>query len=512
MLRDPGPLLSTLPWLVFVTAVTSPALPQEVDRAELDAFLEAERAAWDIPGMAVTIVKDDRVVLARGYGVLEAGGVEPVGARTLFAIGSTTKAFTAAALGILVDEGRLAWDDRVATLLPGFALHDPHTTREITVRDLLAQRSGLPMANLMWLSGQHDQSELVRRIRHLEPVASFRSAFSYQNVLYSVAGMVIEAVAGTSWDAFMTERLFRPLDMERTNASVDSLTGLEDVATPHAPIDGNPRPVPYRNIDHVGPAGSVNSTAADMARWLRLQLGGGALGGRRLLAGSMLAETRRPQIVMPLEGPLAAFYPEARSVAYGMGWVVSDWRGRTLLDHGGGIDGMTSLVALVPEEGLGVSILTNLQLPAPPYWILYSILDRYSGADPTDWSGRFRRLAGQMAARPEAEHVPGTRPSLPLDRYAGTYASAPLGEIVVEPRGGGLHLRYGGLGGPLEPWHFDTFRVPWTDRAWFAAAGPGWVTFRLGRDGQVEGFQLEAVPGETWDFGRVGELALEGGG
>lgn len=489
--------------LTILAAFVSPAGAQEVGVSELDALLEAQRAAWKIPGMAVAIVKDDAIVLSKGYGVRAVGGADLVDDHTLFAIGSTTKAFTAVALGILVDDGRLAWDDRVVSHLPGFALHDAYTTQEITFRDLIAQRSGLPMANLMWLGGQHDRTELLRRIRHLEPEASFRSAFSYQNVLYTMVGQAIEAVVGTRWDGFLAERLFKPLGMERTNTSVDSLAGLANVATPHALIDGDPRIVPYRNIDHVGPAGSINSTAADMAQWLRLQLGGGAVDGRRLVAETTLAETRRPQIVMPLEGPLAAFYPEARSLAYGMGWVVSDYHGRTLLDHGGGIDGMTSLVALVPEEKLGVAILTNLQLPAPPYWIVYTILDQYLGADTTDWSKRFQELAAQMSARPEAKRVPGTRSSLPLEGYAGIYSSAPLGEVVVESQARGLRFLYGSLAGRLEHWHFDTFRLSWSDRAWLAAAGPGWVTFRLGRHGEIVAFRLEAIPGEAWEFDRI---------
>lgn len=512
MLRES---ISLLPLLLVPLATLVPLTElraQEVDLDSLEALLEAERTAWSIPGLAVTIVKDDAVVLAKGYGVRAIDGTGAVDAETRFAIGSTTKAFTATALGILVDEGRLGWDERVAALLPGFALHDAHTSREITIRDLLAQRSGLPMANLMWLGGQHDRSELVRRIRDLEPMASFRSTFSYQNVLYAAAGEVIEAVTGTPWDVFLAERLLRPLAMDRTTTSVDSHAGLDNVATPHAVIDGTLRPVPYRDIDPVGPAGSIQSTASDLGRWLRLQLGGGALDGRRLIAESMLAETHQPQIVMRREGPLTAIYPETRWLAYGMGWVVSDHRGRTLLDHSGGIDGMTSLIALVPEERLGVAILTNLQLVVPPYWILYAILDTYLGGEPTDWGARFEELVGQLEARSELHRIPETKPSLALDRYVGTYESAPLGEVVVERLDGGLHLRYGSLTGPLEHWHHDTFRLPWADRAWLAAAGPAWVTFHLGRAGTAERLELEAMPGETWELDHVRETVIAGQG
>lgn len=517
MLREPISLLSLLPLLltpltVLVPRTTVPA--QEVDLDRIDALLESGRTAWSIPGLAVAIVKDDVLVLAKGYGARATDGSEPVDAHTSFAVGSTTKAFTAAALGILVGEDRLSWDEPVASLLSGFDLHDAYASREITIRDLLAQRSGLPMANLMWLGGQHDRSELIRRIRHLEPTASFRSTFSYQNVIYTAAGQVIEAVTGTSWDTFLVQRLFRPLGMDRTNTSVGSLAGLDNVATPHAVIDGEPRPVPYRNIDAVGPAGSIHSTASDMGQWIRLQLGRGTFKGRRLIAESALAETHEPQILIRREGPLNAIYPEAHWLAYGMGWVVSDYRDRTLLDHSGGIDGMTSLVALVPEEGLGVAILTNLQVTVPPYWILYAIVDAYLGGEPTDWSSRFLQLADQLEARPEVRRIPETEPTLSLDRYEGTYENAPLGKSVVDLRDGSLYLCYGRLTGPLEHWHFDTFRVPWTDAAWLAAAGPGWVTFHLGRDGTVESLELETMPGETWELERIqhsGRVGAEGG-
>lgn len=506
MLRLSTSLLWLLPLLPMVPVttllLTTPVHAQGVDLDRLGTLLESARVAWKIPGLAVTIVKGDSVVLAKGYGVRETGTAEAVDAHTLFAIGSTTKAFTAAALGVLVDEGRLSWDDRVVSFLPDFALHDALATREITIRDLLAQRSGLPMANPMWLSGQHDRSELIRRIRHLQPMASFRSTFSYQNVLYTTAGQVIEAVTGTTWDAFLAERLFRPLGMERTNSSVTALVGLENVAIPHAWIEERSRPVPYRNIDAVGPAGSINSTAFDMAQWLRFQLGGAALDGRRPVSEPTLEETHRPQMLIRREGPLTALYPDARWLAYGMGWVASDYRGHTLLDHSGGIDGMTSLAALVPEEDLGVAILTNQQLTVPPYWILYSILDAYLGGDATDWSARFHELAQQLETRPEVSRTPDAPPTKALDHFAGAYENATLGESVVESRGGTLYLRYGTLTGRLEHWHYDTFRVPWTDAAWLAAAGPGWVTFHLGRTGTVESLRLEVLPGETWRFSR----------
>lgn len=501
----PAPLVAAAAALLAVS-VTGPVRAQQVDAGDLAERIERLREAWNVPGLAVAVVAEDSVVLARGFGARREGDRGSVDAATLFAVGSTTKAFTSTALATLVGEGELGWDDRVVDHLPGFRLKDPWVTREITLRDLLAHRSGLPMANLTWLTGQLEPDELVRRLRHLEPAAGFRERVTYQNVLYLVAGRILSRVSGRDWAEFVRRRLLEPLGMDRTQTGVAGLGEVANVAAPHAPVEGRPVPVPYRDIDAVGPAGSLLSSASDMARWLRFQLDTGRVSGRRLVDPKALLETRRPQIVMRPEGPLAAFYPDAEDLAYGMGWVVSRYRGHRLLDHGGGIDGMTSLVGLVPERGLGVAILTNLQLEAPPYWLLYPILDALLGHDPVERSGRYRALGERVRAAvtsepPRREHAP---PSRDADAYAGRYLSAPLGEARVELRAGELVFRVGTMSGPLEHWHYDTFRIEWTDRAWLAAAGPGWVTFRLNREGDVGALDLVAIPGESWTFERDG--------
>lgn len=490
--------------LVLSMAPASSAV-QPLPIGELDGRIDALREAFGIPGLAIAVVRHDSIVLARGYGIRRVGEAGRIDAETLFAIGSTTKAFTSTAMAMLVGEGALAWDDPVASLLPGFALEDAWLTREITVRDILAHRSGLPMANLLWLSGLHDTGELVRRLRFLEPASGFRSAFSYQNVLYAAAGQIVERTTGSAWGDFVEQRIFDPLGMERSTTSLADLEVAGNVASPHVSIDGAVQPVPYRDIDAIGPAGSILSSAEDMGEWLRFQLSGGLARDGELLDREALLETRRPQILIPPEGPVATFYPDARSLAYGMGWVISEYRGRTLLDHGGGIDGMTTLVAMVPEEGLGVAILTNHQTATPPYWILYPVLDVLLGHEPVDRTDGFRAIADQVEAilRVEPARVDGTRPLLPLESYAGAYESTPLGSARVTLEDGRLVFRFGRFTGPLAAWHFDTFRVEWEDRAWRAAAGPGWITFRLDRAGKVERLELIAIPGETpWTFER----------
>lgn len=482
---------------------------------ELTSSLDVMREEWRIPGLAVAVVRGDSVLLARGFGVREAGRPEAVGDATLFAIGSATKAFTSAVAASLVDEGHLAWDDPVVDHLPDFRLSDPWTTRTITVRDLLAHRSGLPMANFMWLPGGVARDDLIGRLRHLEPTAGFREAFTYQNVLYAAAGAVLERAGGASWSELVQDRLLEPLGMERTRAGVDGLDAETDVATPHALVDDVEVPVPYRDVHAVAPAGAVLSTASDMAAWLRFQLGShGApptppAGARRDSPDDAfvhaLEETRRPQIPVRLEGPIGLFYPRARRVAYGMGWTISDYRGRTLLDHGGGIDGMTTLVALVPEEEIGVAILSNRQLPLPPYWMLYSVLDALLDApERVDWSGHFGDVVASLRQPAPPEREEGAGPSHATSAYVGSYENPVLGRIEVEEEGGGLGFAIGTMRGALEPWHHDTFRAAWDDVAWSAAAGPAWITFRLDRRGEVQALVFEPLPGERWRFERRG--------
>lgn len=508
MLAVPSsPLFSLTFATLALLTIVAPAPAQRVPLAELEARIETLRRDWAIPGLAVAVVAGDSLLVARGFGVREVGRPTAVDEATLFAIGSTTKAFTSAALATLVGDGVVDWDDRVVDHVPGFRLGDPWVTREITIRDLLAHRSGLPMANLMWLSGGLDADELIEGLRHLEPAAGFRTALTYQNVLYLVAGRVLAVRAGIPWDRFIAERLLAPLGMVRTRTSISGIARGDNVAAPHALVDEQIEPVPYRDIEAVGPAGSILSNASDMARWLQFQLRNGTVDGKQIAASDALLETRRPQIVMRPEGALAALYPDTgdEGLAYAMGWVVSSYRGVTVLDHGGGIDGMTSLVALVPERQSGVAILANLQLAAPPYWILYLILDYLLGHDPVDRSAEYRALAEQVETivRSAPSRVQDAAASLPPEAYTGEFANQALGRAWIRLRNDTLAFHMGRFSAPLAHWHFDTFRAPWTDRAWRSAAGPGWVTFRLDREGRVGGFELTAVPGENWSFERA---------
>src|SRR4030095_13793074 len=267
--------------------------------------------------------------------------------------GSSSKAFTAASIAMLVDEGKLKWDDPATKYLPGFQLFDPYSTRELMVSDLLSHRSGLTRGDLIWYGSAYDRDEILRRVRYLKPSWSLRSRFGYQNIMYLAAGQIIPAVTGKTWDDFVRERIFTPLGMKSTNTSIRTLSSSDNVATPHAKLNDKVQVVAWRNIDNIAPAGSINSNVLDMAQWVRLQLGDGVYEGKRLISSAAIKEMHTPQTIIRREGPMESLYPEAHFLTYGFGWFLSDYRGRKVVEHGGAIDGMRGEDAMMPGRKLG---------------------------------------------------------------------------------------------------------------------------------------------------------------
>jgi CubicO group peptidase (beta-lactamase class C family) len=491
--------------LLLALLATATADAQNGQLAGLDAYVNKAMKDWGVPGLAIAVIKDDRIVLAKGYGVRELGKPEAVDERTLFAIGSSSKAFTAAAIAMLVDDKKLEWDDPATQYLPGFQLYDPYATRELTVRDLLAHRAGLDRGDFLWYASTFDRDDIVRRIRYLKPASSLRSRFGYQNIMFLAAGQVVRSVSGKDWDDFVRERIFGPLGMNDSGTSVRTLSKSKDVATPHSKYEGQVRAIPYRNVDNIAPAGSINSNVVDMAQWVRLQLGNGTFGGKELISAANVKEMVTPQTIIRLEGVMAALYPEAHFLSYGLGWFLSDYRGRKLVEHGGAIDGMRALVAMIPEEKLGVVILTNLSGSVLSVPLSYRIFDAYLGATPRDWSADMLKTvtgleeqARAATAKQEAERVAGTKPSLALDKYAGDYQSDLYGDATVGLDNGKLTLRRGPhFTGSLEHWHYDVFRVTWSDRQ----LGKQFVSFRLDQKGKVAEMNIENLA----DFSRAPE-------
>jgi len=466
--------------LAGLLAALSPAAPASLHAQTepfpgLDAYVERAMRDWDVPGLSLALVRNDTVVYARGYGVREQGRADRVDEHTVFAAASLTKSFTAAAAGILVDRGKLAWDTRVAELLPGFALRDPWLTEHVTLRDLLAHRTGVERGDWLRHSGQNDRAEVLRRMRFLGNDAQFRGAYLYSNLMYLAAGEAVAARAGVPWDELVRREIFAPLGMGRSTTSVCQLPGLGNVATPHERIGEAARPVARLNLDNGAPAGSLNTSAADMARWIRMELAGGVFEGRRIISDTALAEMHSIQQPMRIRKTTANWYPEIRFLGYGMGWVVQDYRGEKLLRHSGWIDGFRSEAALLPGKGFGLVVLTNRGGDNNISDALRNyIVDRVLGAEPRDWSAQYlgpvrdgRRSEDEAKRRMHASRAAGTRPALPLAAYAGTYTDSLHGTAVVAEKDGALTVWLGPRNtARMTHWQGDSFNAPWDNPAY----------------------------------------------
>lgn len=459
---------------VSVAAVLAATLPVTLAGqsrepfAGLDAYMNAAIKTWNVPGMSIAIVRNDSVLYAKGYGVQDVNKKTPVDERTIFAIGSSSKAFTAAAVAMLVDEKKVDLDAPATRYLDGFQLFDPYASREITVRDLLSHRSGLARGELAWYGSGFDRDEIVRRVRFLQPSWSLRSQFGYQNIMYIAAGQIAAHVSGLSWDDFVQQRLLTPLGMTSSSTTIRGLQQRTNVSSPHAEVDSAVRPVAWRNIDNAGPAGSINSNAVDMSQWLRLQLGKGMIGNRRLISSRLMQEMHTPHTIIRIDSAARAFNPETHYSSYGMGWFLEDYRGREVIHHGGNVDGFTALVAMLPEEKFGIVILTNMNGTGLPQQIMHKVFDLQLKAPARDWSGdAYKRLEQQRARAAAAQAragVPrktvGGKPSLPLSEYTGTFVDSLYGEMVVTEQAGTLKLTFGpNWQSPLEYWNAENFRV-----------------------------------------------------
>jgi CubicO group peptidase (beta-lactamase class C family) len=485
----------------FTPAQTSsPDVPKDLDPVASRVLKE-----FDVPGLAVAIVKDGKVVLSKGYGVRKLGESTPVDENTLFGIASNTKAFTSAALAMLVDEGKIAWDDPVTKHLPIFQLYDPYVTREMTIRDLLTHRSGLGLGAgdlLWWPPTDYSREEIIRRFRYVKPATSFRSRYAYDNVLYMIAGQIVAAVSGKTWDDFIKERIFIPLGMTTSNTSIAALSASLDAASPHARVEGSLKVIAPQPLENVGPAGSINSSVAEMAKWLMVQLNRGQLSaGRRLFSERQSREVWSAQTITPLSDPpphLAGL--KANFSAYGLGWGLTEYRGFKTVSHTGGLLGYVSRVTLVPELNLGVVVLTNQQSGGAFQSLTYGILDYYMKAPATDWVAAFKKSeemalarAADVTKRQASTRVADSKPSLPLAKYAGRYNDAWYGDITINMEGDKLVIRFShtpALVGDLEHWQHNTFVARWRDRSLDADA---FVTFALRPDGSIEQMKMVAA-------------------
>lgn len=475
---------------------------------KFDQYVKRVMETFTVPGLSVAIVKDGKVVLAKGYGVRRMGDPAPVDARTRFGIASNTKLFTATALALLVEEGKVGWDRPVTDYLPDFALSDPYVTRQLTIRDLLVHRSGLGLGAgdlLWWPPSTYDRKEIARRLRYIPLSTSFRSAYAYDNVLYLVAGQVVEAVSGQSWEDFVRHRILDKVGMSDSDVRHSGVAEGGNVAGTHAEVNDTVRPVEPFASDNTNPAGGIMSGAADMAKWLIVQLDSGRVaGGARLFSPATTTQLWRevtPTPIGNLPPSVASTLGHLRPnmAGYALGLNVRDYRGKILRQHTGGLPGYVSKVAMIPELRLGVAVLTNQESGAAFESIAYGVLDYYLGAKAPDYPALFKQLADENRRKLHAEEQQAavsrdstSGPSLPLAKYAGTYRDPWYGDVAIAVEGKGLAIRFTrtpALVGDLVHWQHDTFLAKWRDRELRADA---YATFSLKPDGSVE--QVKIVP------------------
>jgi CubicO group peptidase (beta-lactamase class C family) len=473
---------------LLLCAARSGAAQRAPDFAAFDKYVEKAAKEWNAVGLGIAVVKDDSVVFAKGYGVLELGKPARVNEHTRFAIGSTTKAMTSAALAMLADEGKIHWDDKVIDYIPELRLYDAYATRELTIRDILTHRSGMPGTDLFWSTEENTPSfpEIIRRLRYIKPNSSFRSTWTYQNVMYSIGGTIVERVSGMPWDAFIRSRIFVPLGMNESEALVSQIAGKANVAVPHADIRDTIRVVPVKSTDGVAPAGSVWSSVSDMSKWMRFVLDSGRIGNKRLISAANFNELVAPQMRAPMEEYPALELAQPHFFSYALGWFVQDYHGKTVWMHTGSINGMSAIIGLLPEQHMGVYVLGNLDHIELRHALMYQAFDLYGTAPARDWSGDVKKLfASKRSARPAASaapHVASTKPTLALEKYAGTYVDSAYGKVTVAANGGALSARYDKLDlGTLDHWDYDVFR----SRPKTAFDNPAALAFQLDGTGGV---------------------------
>jgi CubicO group peptidase (beta-lactamase class C family) len=497
--------------LLSLLTVTLVAQGTSSAPADLDAYVARVMKTFEVPGVSLAIVKDGKAVVAKGYGVRKMGEAAAVDSRTQFGIASNTKVFTAIGLGLLVEEKKIEWDAPVIRYLPWFRMSDPYVTREMTVRDLLVHRSGLGLGAgdlLWWPASTYDRHEIARRLGDIPLATSFRSAYAYDNVLYLIAGEVIETISGQSWEDFVSSRILKQVGMAGSTVRHSDATRGGNVAMPHASVDGRVRPIKPFDSDNTNPAGGINSNAEDMAKWLITLLGKGQLpDGARLFSEATFRQVTT--LVTPM--PMSALPPELTGLranfnGYALGLGVQDYRGRKVLVHTGGLPGYVSMVLMIPEIDMGVAVLTNQESGDAFTSIVYRIADHYLGAPPTDWIAAFEKVRQRRQGRYDeterkAEQARNreSRPSLPPAKYAGTYHDAWYGDIMIAAQGDKLVITFTktpSLVGDLEHWQYDTFIARWRDRELRADA---YVTFALTPDGSIDQVKINAVSPAT-DF------------
>ncbi|MGC3943553.1 MAG: serine hydrolase [Chryseolinea sp.] len=482
--------------VISVAASAQKPVPQKIIN-DFDLHVSRVMKEWDVPGLAIVVVKDGKVLLKKGYGVRELGKPGNVDTQTLFSCASTTKAMTALVLGMLVDEGKMNWDDPVNKYIPELRLHDPYITRELHVRDLLLHNSGLASTDYFWSIADFTWQEMIEKLIHVKPVYSFRGGFEYQNTMYMIAGVVIERITGQKWNDVMTERLFKPLGMTSTVPD-RVLSKSPNITRPHFPVNGEIKILDYDKSTQIGAAGGVWSNVDDMAKWVQALLDSGKFEGGRLVKGETFRELFKPQTLAPRNEYPTFSILKPHWVTYGMGWFQIDYRGRMVNFHTGSLAGLTAIIGLLQEEKFGVYVFGNYDHAEVRHAIMYKAFDHFVLGNDRDWNAEFKKLYTSLkeeqqkhVAEFENERVANTKTTLPLPAFEGEYTSEIYGAIQVSAVGDKLRfdVNKSFLVAELPHWHYDTFYGPIGEANQYSV----YATFTIGADGKVEKLSFDGL-------------------
>jgi CubicO group peptidase (beta-lactamase class C family) len=500
-------------FLLFVAVIVRAQEPRPMSSVEIDSLVGRALRTFDVPGIAVCVIKDGKVVHSKGYGVRSLDTQQPVDENTLFGIASNSKAFTTAALGMLVDEGKLSWDDKVRKYIPEFKLFDPYVTEEFTIRDLLCHRSGMGLGagDLMFFPDSSDftLSDILHNLQFLQPVTSFRSTYAYDNNLYIIAGEVVARVSGMSWEDFIEKRIMAPVGMTHSAAAYDRLHDSSDVIDGHSPVEGKVRVIARSRNKVVDAAGGIYSCISDLSKWVILHLDGGKYGpdSTRLFSNAVWRERWAPQTIIDVPGP--GTY-NTHFGAYALGFVVNDVKGYKQVSHTGGLQGMVTQITMIPELRLGIIVLTNQEEGLAFQSITNQIKDGYFGITGTDRVTQYAAIRKRQLA--DARHITdsiwhevaafqasssvgrrGAAARTDLTPYLGTYRDPWFGEIVISVKDGKPWFdskRSPKLTGEMLPYKGNSFIVKWRDRSMDADA---YVIFSLDERGLANGIHMKPI-------------------
>jgi CubicO group peptidase (beta-lactamase class C family) len=464
---------------------------------EFDSYVAKVMKEWEVPGLAIVVVKDGKVLLKKGYGVRELGKPEGVDTQTLFSCASTTKAMTALVLGMLVDEGKLNWDDPVNKYLPELRLYEPYVTRELRVRDLLLHNTGLSATDYFWGVADFTWQEMIQKLIYVKPTYSFRSGYEYQNTMYMIAGVVIERITNKSWNNVMTEKLFAPLGMTQT-VPERTLSKSSNITRPHFPVTGEAKVIEYDKSSQIGAAGGVWSNVDDMGKWVQALLDSGKYAGGRLVTASTFRELFKPQTIVPYSEYPVFSVLKPHWITYGMGWFQIDYRGKMVNFHTGSLNGLTAIIGLLQEQKFGVYVFGNYDHAEVRHALVYKSFDHFVFGNDRDWNAEFKVLYTSLkdASRKKVEkfendRVTGTVPTLPLQAFEGMYTSDIYGHVKVTTTSNGLRFDLNDefLVAELPHWHYDTFY----GRVGKAGEYTLLATFTISADGKVNTVTIDGL-------------------